>query len=61
MIADQSGDLLLSLNGRAATRAELWGQSRLLSVKGNFLTIDLSHKLGANCDALFKFSFGLVL
>ena len=33
----------------------------VLAVKGNFLTINLSHKLGANCHALLKFSFGLAL
>jgi hypothetical protein len=55
-IADQSGDLLLSLTGRAAIAR--W-PSRVLGVKGKFLTIDLSHKLGANCYAVFKFLFGL--
>ena len=35
------------------------GPSRVLGIKVKFLTVDLSHKLGANCYALFEFLFGL--
>ena len=61
MVANQSGDLLLSLSSRAAIARWARKAKPFLGVKRKFLTIDPSHKLGANCYALFKFLFGLAL
>ncbi len=37
------------------------GPSRVLGVKGEFLTVDFPHKLRAKFDRLFEFLFGLPL
>jgi hypothetical protein len=60
MVADQSGDLLLSLTGRAIALGGVW-PSRVPGVKRKILSIDLPHELRAKFNGLFEFLFGLLL